>query len=129
MKGSEKSQNRKKDTKWTVVVPELGIPFWMPPVSSAYRSQFVSSTNGCLGTYITPVIPYSADHEIHTVAANPGLYAVPNAGHGGAVEDWPQGTPNSEGSAIDYRERDVVRCSNSTCQTDEAGRNGVAKLY
>jgi hypothetical protein len=31
MNGSEPSQNKKKDTKATVFVPELGMPFLIPP--------------------------------------------------------------------------------------------------
>lgn len=31
MNGREPSQKRKKDTKSTVLVPEFGIPFAMPP--------------------------------------------------------------------------------------------------
>jgi hypothetical protein len=45
MNGRENSQNRKKDTKWTVDVPEFGMPFAMPPVASAYGCQFVIVLN------------------------------------------------------------------------------------
>lgn len=34
MNGREPSQKRKKDTNWTVVVPELGMPFLIPPEPS-----------------------------------------------------------------------------------------------
>src|SRR5690242_1574131 len=38
--GREPSQKNRYETKWTVFVPELGIPFGMPPVSSSSRQLF-----------------------------------------------------------------------------------------
>lgn len=40
-------------------------------------------------TYRTPAVPDAADHEIDTGATDPGLHAVPDAGHGGSVENGP----------------------------------------
>jgi hypothetical protein len=66
MKGRENNQNKKNDTKWTVVVPEFGIPFLIPPVASAWRRQFISAPNSQLNTHITPVVPDSVSSDIHS---------------------------------------------------------------
>jgi hypothetical protein len=89
MKGRENNQNKKNDTKWTVVVPEFGIPFLIPPVASAWRRQFISAPNSQLNTHITPVVPDSAYHQIYTVSPNPRLYTVPYASHCSAIENGP----------------------------------------
>jgi hypothetical protein len=115
MKGRENNQNRKNETKCTVVVPEFGIPFLIPPVASAWGRQFISASNSQLTTHITPAVPDSTDHKIHAVAPDPRLYAIPYASHRGAVEHGPQGTPNSERRTVDDWKRDMVCCSNPTC--------------
>lgn len=73
-----------------------------------------------------PRRPDGADHQVHTSASNPGLNTVPDTGHAGAVENWPQATPDTEGAARDHGERDVVLCSDTTSEADEATCDGVA---
>lgn len=73
-----------------------------------------------------PAGPNGFDHELDTVAADPGLYAVPDTGHGGAVQDWPESAIDAEGGAGDDGESDVVDGTNTAGGTDEAGREEVA---
>lgn len=129
MKGSDPSQKRKNDTKSTVFVPELGIPFLMPPCPGTFcRISVLYFSKDVHNTYCTPIVPDRADHEVHASAADPCLHTVPDASHGGTVEDWPQSSPDPKGSAIDDRKRDVICGANAASQADKASRDRVAKL-
>lgn len=52
--------------------------------------------------------PYRSDHESDAFTADPRLHTVPDAGHGGAVEDGPKRAPNPKGGPADDGEGDVV---------------------
>ena len=42
-----------------------------------------------LETYIAPVAPNAADHEINTSTSNPSLHSIPDACHRRSVENRP----------------------------------------
>jgi hypothetical protein len=68
MKGRDPAQNKKNETKSTVVVPEPGMPFGTPPgpfVPAWIGSANYEETLDKKGTYIAPVVPYRADHEVN----------------------------------------------------------------
>lgn len=75
---------------------------------------------------VAPVVPDTADHEVDAGPADPALHAVPDARHGGAVEDGPQGAPDAEGGAVGDRERDVVGGADAAGEAHEAGGERVA---
>jgi hypothetical protein len=96
MKGRENNQNRKNETKCTVVVPEFGIPFLIPPVASAWGRQFISASNSQLTSrqlfQIARIIRYTQLPPIHdcTPYHMQAIAARLNTGHRA-----PQ-TPNDE---------------------------------
>lgn len=69
--------------------------------------------------------PDGPDHEVHARPADERLHAVPDAGHGGAVEDGPEGPPDSKGGPRHDRKGDVVGGADAAGETDEACGNGV----
>lgn len=73
-----------------------------------------------------PAGPDGADHEVDAVAADPGLHAVPDAGHDAAVEDGPKGAPDAETGAVDDGKGDVVGGANAAGEADEAAGDEVA---
>lgn len=80
MNGREPSQKRMKETKWTVVVPEFGMPLGMPPdpVPSSFVCQLVvDETRGWMNIYISPVVPDASNHEIYASPSDPRLHSVP----------------------------------------------------
>ena len=85
--------------------------------------------NTASGIFVTPVAPNAPNHEIDAGSAYPRLHSIPDAGHGGSIENGPQGTPDTERCAIDDGKGDVVYGTDTTGEADEACRDGVAKLH
>ena len=75
---------------------------------------------------LVPAGPDTTDHKVDTSASNPTLYAIPHTGHGRAVEDWPETSPDTETGSRYNRERDVVFCSDTASEDDEDGGDRVS---
>lgn len=73
-----------------------------------------------------PVVPDGANHQIHALASNPSLHAVPDASHGSTVEDWPESTPDAKGRPTDDGEGNMVHGTNATGNADEASGDEIA---
>lgn len=73
--------------------------------------------------------PDGSDHERDALSSDPRLYAVPDACHRCAVEDWPEGAPDAEGGPAHDWEADVICCSDASCQADEAAGDEVSYPY
>src|ERR1700709_1839635 len=58
--------------------------------------------------------PYCADHETDAFPSNPRLDSIPDTCHGSAVKNRPKSTPNTKARPGNYREGDVICCSDST---------------
>lgn len=73
-----------------------------------------------------PGLPDGPNHQVDALAADVALDAVPDARHGGPVEDGPQAAPDAKGGPVDDGEADVVGGADAAGGDDEAAGDGIA---
>lgn len=96
---------------------------------SARVGNAVRHSSRTLGGFVAPVVPDRSNHQVDACSSDPALYTVPDAGHGGSVEHWPERSPDTKRRTVDDGKGDVVCSSNATSHADETCCKGVPKPY
>jgi len=76
--------------------------------------------------YICDAGEDGAKHDVDAFSSDPGLNSVPDTSHNATIQDRPQRSPDTERSAINNREGDMIHSTHSARGNDETGSDSVA---